>query len=578
MGSATLYTQLDTNKRQIRHVRIAEESQAGHIELELAAHSLDDDLEYKALSYCWTTAEPDHRISVNGQPFMVRPSLYAWLEHMPTDCGQGWIFIDAICINQDDVVEKSSQVMLMGDVYCYASEVIAWLTPTEVIVYGAIDVTIDEELIKLNDRLSAVAEESDRTVIVRQFINEVAHDKFTFTEMLYALANSPYWDRLWVIQELLLADKLTFRFQALSIAWRDLAMLLKESYMNRDANGLNPLISLMTLGIWDDSGAPTLRGAKILAILDLKRDFQHRARRRAMPFNVAMSICAAQKCVRVHDKLYGLLGLGSIKIDVDYNLPISRMHACALIEITMNRPRYHNLDSSASLDDFRPYGAEAAVCAQAFQKSLGPWMTLLASEKVARRFDDPIGYTDLRSVKDGISSTRSRPTIEAACLFVHSSGALHRVLNWTRKLRGLGRRKLTGKYAYIEEEFMLALERKYAGVTEIAAISETLTRLASLSKAETDDLVLRIVRFPTRRERDELVRSFKSTVRKLDQSSGLSPHEHVSRRVLLALLSKGLQDDEEALDEHLREKIEQEIENRRDQQRERELTELAHLT
>ncbi|KAK1080100.1 hypothetical protein LTR33_005829 [Friedmanniomyces endolithicus] len=528
MGSATLSTQLDTNKRQIRHVRIAEESQAGHIELELAAHSLDDDLEYKALSYCWTTAEPDHRISVNGQPFMVRPSLYAWLEHMPTDCGQGWIFIDAICINQGDVVEKSSQVMLMGDVYCYASEVIAWLTPTEVIVYGAIDVTIDEELIKLNDRLSAVAEESDRTVLVRQFINEVAHDKFTFTEMLYALANSPYWDRLWVIQELLLADKLTFRFQALSIAWRDLAMLLKESYMNRDANGLNPLISLMTLGIWDDSGAPTLRGAKILAILDLKRDFQHRARRRAMPFNVAMSICAAQKC--------------------------------------------------ASLDDFRPYGAEAAVCAQAFQKSLGPWMTLLASEKVARRFDDPIGYTDLRSVKDGISSTRSRPTIGAACLFVHSSGALHRVLNWTRKLRGLGRRKLTGKYAYIEEEFMLALERKYAGVTEIAAISETLTRLASLSKAETDDLVLRIVRFPTRRERDELVRSFKSTVRKLDQSSGLSPHEHVSRRVLLALLSKGLQDDEEALDEHLREKIEQEIENRRDQQRERELTELAHLT
>ncbi|KAK0316134.1 hypothetical protein LTR82_012162 [Friedmanniomyces endolithicus] len=174
-----------------------------------------------------------------------------------------------------------------------------------------------------------------------------------------------------------------------------------------------------------------------------------------------MSICAAQKCVRVHDKLYGLLGMGSIKLDVDYDLPINRMHACALIEMTTNRPRYLDLKGSASLDDFRPYGAEAA--------------------------------------------------------------------------------------------------RKYAGVTEIAAISETLTRLASLSKAETDDLVLRIVRFPTRRECDELVRSFKSTVRKLDQSSVLSPHEHVSRRVLLASLSKGLEDEEEALQEHLREKIEQEI-------------------
>ncbi|KAK1071168.1 hypothetical protein LTR74_003549 [Friedmanniomyces endolithicus] len=445
----------------------------------------------------------------------------------------------------------------MGDVYCYASEVIAWLTPTEVIVYGAIDVTIDEELIRLNDRLSTVAEESDRTVLVRQFINEVAHDKFTFTEMLYALANSPYCDRLWVIQELLLADKLTFRFQALKIAWRTLALLLKESYMNRDANGLNPLIALMTLGIWNDSGAPTLRGAKILAILDLKRYFQHRARRRAMPFNVAMSICAAQKCVRVHDKLYGLLGMGSIKLDVDYDLPINRMHACALIEMTTNRPRYLDLKGSASLDDFRPYGAEAAHFGS--RSACGRMTIMLASGKVAERFDDSIRHTGLRDVKEGMSGVHSRLTVEVACFFVHSSRALHRVVDWTRKLRGLGKRKLTGKYAYIEEEYMLALKRKYAGVTEIAAISETLTRLASLSKAETDDLVLRIVRFPTRRERDELVRSFKSTVRKLDQSSVLSPHEHVSRRVLLASLSKGLEDEEEALQEHLREKIEQEI-------------------
>ncbi|KAK0304320.1 hypothetical protein LTR01_007421 [Friedmanniomyces endolithicus] len=529
MGFATLYTQLDTNKRQIRLVRVAEGSQAGRIELELAAHSLGNDLEYKALSYCWITAEPDHHISVNGQPFMVRPSLYTWLEHMPTDCGHGWVFIDALCINQDDVAEKSSQVMLMGDVYCNASEVVAWLTPTEVIVYGAIDVTIDEKIMKLNDRLSTMVEEADRTVLVRQFVNDVAHDKFTFTEMLYALANSPYWDRLWVIQELLLADKLTFRFQALCITWRDLATLLKASYMNRDANDLNPLVSLMTLGIWDDSGAPTLRGAKILAILELKRDFQDRARRRAMPFNIAMSICAAQKCVRVHDKLYGLLGLGSIKIDVDYDLPISRMYACALIEMTMNRPRYHDLDGSVSLDDFHPYGAEAAVCAQAFQESLGLWTIMLASGKVAERFDDSIRHTGLRDVKD-------------------------------------------------EEEFMLALERKYSGVTEIAAISEMLTRLASLSKAETDELVQRIVCFPTRRERDELVRLFKRTVRKLHQRPGLSPDEHVSRRVLLASLSKGLQDDEEALDEHLREEIEQEIENRRDQQREKDLTDFAQMT
>ena len=38
-----------------------------------------------------------------------------------------WIFIDALCINQDDSLERSGQVNLMGAVYSNAEEVVAWL-------------------------------------------------------------------------------------------------------------------------------------------------------------------------------------------------------------------------------------------------------------------------------------------------------------------------------------------------------------------------------------------------------------------------------------------------------------------
>jgi hypothetical protein len=39
----------------------------------------------------------------------------------------GWLWIDALCINQADFEERSSQVLLMGNIYSSASEVLIWL-------------------------------------------------------------------------------------------------------------------------------------------------------------------------------------------------------------------------------------------------------------------------------------------------------------------------------------------------------------------------------------------------------------------------------------------------------------------
>lgn len=38
-----------------------------------------------------------------------------------------FIWIDAVCINQADPIEKAAQISLMGDIYSNASLVIAWL-------------------------------------------------------------------------------------------------------------------------------------------------------------------------------------------------------------------------------------------------------------------------------------------------------------------------------------------------------------------------------------------------------------------------------------------------------------------
>lgn len=88
------------------------------LQCELAVFSLDDDLEYKVLFYCWVDPETTLEIQLNGEPFQVRPILYDFLQNASSITASGvWIFIDAICINQDDVEERSSQVALIGDIY-----------------------------------------------------------------------------------------------------------------------------------------------------------------------------------------------------------------------------------------------------------------------------------------------------------------------------------------------------------------------------------------------------------------------------------------------------------------------------
>jgi hypothetical protein len=39
------------------------------------------------------------------------------------------LWMDALCINQEDVIERNQQVYLMGSIYSQAREVLVWLGP-----------------------------------------------------------------------------------------------------------------------------------------------------------------------------------------------------------------------------------------------------------------------------------------------------------------------------------------------------------------------------------------------------------------------------------------------------------------
>ncbi|KAK0629341.1 heterokaryon incompatibility protein-domain-containing protein [Bombardia bombarda] len=88
---------------------------------------------YDALSYTWGTAAVSEFAEIQVHPEQpiqalgIRPNLASALRHLRLPAGIRVLWIDAICINQDDMEERSEQVQRMADIYSRAHQVVAWL-------------------------------------------------------------------------------------------------------------------------------------------------------------------------------------------------------------------------------------------------------------------------------------------------------------------------------------------------------------------------------------------------------------------------------------------------------------------
>ncbi|KAK0624310.1 heterokaryon incompatibility protein-domain-containing protein, partial [Immersiella caudata] len=98
------------------------------IEVELRASQLEHvEDEYIALSYAWGDPNNTAPITINGHGHHVTVNLQSALRHLRLPSEMVTLWVDAVCINQDDDAEKSSQVQQMGRIYRSAELVIAWL-------------------------------------------------------------------------------------------------------------------------------------------------------------------------------------------------------------------------------------------------------------------------------------------------------------------------------------------------------------------------------------------------------------------------------------------------------------------
>jgi len=118
---------------------------------------------YIAGSYVWGPPEPKKTILVDGEHFQVRENLFRFLKAFRSRYQSQAIWLDAICIDQDDIEERSHQVQEMKRIYSGAKCVYSWL--------GS-----DKPLPRRRDQLEYIFQ-------------------------------AEYWSRMWIVQEFILAKE-----------------------------------------------------------------------------------------------------------------------------------------------------------------------------------------------------------------------------------------------------------------------------------------------------------------------------------------------------------------------------------
>ncbi|KAH9842096.1 HET-domain-containing protein [Teratosphaeria destructans] len=169
-----------------------------HISLLHAEHT-----PYEAVSYCWSTIAGTAGIEVDGEAFVTTASSEAALRRLRLVTSSRIVWIDAICIDQSNVVERSQQVNLMGEVYSRTTRTLVWLGPSGVapgVLLASLH-AVYEEMRKETDDFNALDDWGNmRTVLHRNSMRALTIE----LEPLIDLYFSPWFRRVWILQEVAL--------------------------------------------------------------------------------------------------------------------------------------------------------------------------------------------------------------------------------------------------------------------------------------------------------------------------------------------------------------------------------------
>jgi hypothetical protein len=216
--------------QDVRSFRIATLS-PGHqddvLHVILKVHCLEEqDLDYEAILYCWSqgigdTIEDtwDYEMKCGEDTIRVPRNLGRALRRLRYRDRHRRLWMDSVCIDQQDVAEKSSQVALMGEIFAKATRVVVWLGEEDSNTECAY------RIIKLlNQAVSILATQDEARIhraVLKKQVTEVAGLRAVSRkeiQVMVDLLQRAWFERAWVYQESVLARETVVKTGSFEIA------------------------------------------------------------------------------------------------------------------------------------------------------------------------------------------------------------------------------------------------------------------------------------------------------------------------------------------------------------------------
>ncbi|MDI1487632.1 MAG: hypothetical protein OHK93_006902 [Ramalina farinacea] len=285
---------------------------------------------YQALSYTWGQPRRSDRVLVDDKFYIsITPNLLRALLQLRRK-KPVTIWIDAICINQEDIQERSSQVRIMAKIYYEAKEIIVWIDS------GAQSESSDDAPWVIILPHSSLGEGEKRAL--EQGETRIVELPRYALEMF----RQTWFTRIWILQEIAYARKITIYFGTEKIEW-DEAIKWVEYYVDRSL---------------DIRNTPTDEPVRFgIAMTYTMHSWRNRVQNGL--FNLPLSECIHQskRCESSDpkDKIFALLSIArdvSHHFEIDYNW--SEAEICS-------RLTQHTIDQRNRLDILRCIGTRRTL-------------------------------------------------------------------------------------------------------------------------------------------------------------------------------------------------------------------------
>jgi hypothetical protein len=278
------------------------------ISLRITQYSVRRLPKYAAISYTWgptpkhvkassaagsIAADPYTRlIRVNGRPFRIRVNLWNLLYHLRQRGEARFLWVDALCIDQENLEERNFHVFRMSKVYENADKTIVWLgLPSED--------RRQARVLEFFHEMAAFARKQSTEMGIRMFREKYLNDGLAQRwANILELCRGTYWTRTWIIQEFVQASQIEILCGLASLDGKDF-----EDVVRMIRSITLPSASAVVQG--PALPAPVLQFTHTIPFRLMSRRISHTA----STLEDLLAEFYDSRCTERRDKIYGILGI-----------------------------------------------------------------------------------------------------------------------------------------------------------------------------------------------------------------------------------------------------------------------------